>query len=297
MINVADARVLDERVEGLNCTFRISVDGERIRLAVKARLQEISRTARVPGFRLGRAPLALLSNRFGDRLRIAAVDHLALDVARMLIAERNLEPASRPRISIDNDCTSGPVTFTLFLEVMPRVVLTSIDGFRLQRLRVPNADSALIEQANDYLHRQLFDKLLAGHDFSVPQDLVENEYKEIRHGCEMQIGEAVDEKLDLELRLLAERRIRLAILLTEIGRRHGIHVQRREVEALIDRQIEREPDHEAEIINYYLDHPTTLAELQAPIFEERVVKFLLDRCEIEVVEVNEEQFQKTLEQL
>lgn len=291
-----DARILDEKIEGLSHTFRITVDAAPVRSAVDQRLQELRRTASAPGFRPGRVPVSLLRKRYASRLRATVVDQMAIDVARGLIADKKLEPSRRPTIHIDEDANNASATvgFTLVLEVMPQVQLGKLEGFRLRHLRVPGNDPELAAQSNEFLRRQLFDELLSSYDFPVPEDMVEEEYARIGRGFEVAVGEAVDAEVEAELRGIAVRRIRLAILLAEIGHAHGISVPRSEVEALVELQAERDPDHQAEIIDYYLDHPTALAELQSPLFEGRVVDFLLARSEIEDVDMGAEEFRQAI---
>jgi FKBP-type peptidyl-prolyl cis-trans isomerase (trigger factor) len=240
---MTDPRILSEKVDGLSHAFHISVDAAPINEAVTARLREVGRTASLPGFRPGRAPLAMLRIRHGDHIRNAVVDHLAIDVARTLIAQKGLEPSCRPTIQIDSDNTteSNCVTFTLLLEVMPQVKLGKLDSFILRQFHTPSDDPALAEFCKEFLRRQLFDALIASHDFPIPQDMVENEYGRIAGGFESKVGEQVDAELEIELRQIAERRVRLAILFTEIGRAHDISVLRAEVEALVESQAERDP--------------------------------------------------------
>ncbi len=298
-ITMTDPRILSEKIDGLSHAFHISVDAAPITAAVNARLQELGRTARIPGFRPGRAPLAMLRIRHGEPVRNAVVDHLAINVARRLIVERQLEPSRRPTIQIDKDSAaeSDCVTFTLLLEVMPRVKLSKLDDFVLRQFQSPENDPALTKLARENLRRQLFDELIASHDFLIPQDMVENEYGRIVRGFEAKVGETVDAGLEADMRQIAERRVRLAILFAEIGRAYQISVPRTEVEALVESQAERDPEHQAEIIDYYLDHPTALAELQSPLFEERIVEFLLKRSEIQVVELSEEELRHTMDKL
>ncbi|MDA0707108.1 MAG: trigger factor [Proteobacteria bacterium] len=293
---MTDARILEESVDGLSHTFVIGIDAHPVNAAVNERLRDLGRTARVPGFRPGRAPLAMLRNLHAERIRATIVDHLAIDVARRLIAERALEPSRRPTIRIDEDGSveSDSVTFTLLLEVMPRVELGELRNFSLRRFRVPEDNPELAGLAREHLRRQLFDALIDTHDFPIPRDMAEGEYGRISRGFEANVGEKVDAELEAELRRIAERRIRLAILLTEIGRAHRISVPRSEVEALVEAQTERDPEHQSEIIDYYLDNPTALAELQSPLFEERVVEFLLAQSEVTVVELSAEELRREM---
>lgn len=296
---MTDARILDRHIDGLRHTIRVSIPAERVGAAVDARLLEMGRSIPVPGFRPGRAPLAVLRGRHGHRVRGFVIDRMAINIARRLITEQRLEPIGRPTIRIDETYSqaSATVEFTLLLEVFPQIEITPFSGIRLKRLRPPSGDPALAEEASSCLRRELFDALMARHTFAVPEDMVENEYRRIVAGFEVEVGDAVDAELEQELRGIAERRIRLALLLTEIGRVHDIQVPRTEVEALIEREAERDPAHEAEIIDYYLDHPTALAELQSPLFEERVVQFVLAQCAIEEIDVSADELRGALEDL
>lgn len=120
--------------------------------------------------------------------------------------------------------------------------------------------------------------------------MVERERAGIEAGYQRDIGGAVDAELGAEFARIAERRIRLAILLTEIGRVHNIRLDRDEVKALIAAQAQDDDAQQAELIDYYLDHPSAMAELQSALFEDRVVVFLLDRCDIEDVQLSADAF-------
>lgn len=279
---MADVRVLDEHIDGLTHTYRVSLDARSIAESVDIKLKELGRKAPIPGFRPGHAPPSLVQKRYGRRVREAVVDRMAIRVARSLIESNQLEPVGRPRIRMEEEAatSSGEAIFSLCVEVPPRVVLDSLEGFRLRRTRAADGDTMLAEEAHADLRRQLFDQLMERYDFPVPNEMVRNEYERIVHGFKARVGEAVDAELEAELRAIAERRIRLAILLTEIGQAHDIGIPRTEVEALVEREAERDPEHQNDIIDYYVDNPTALAELQSPLFEDRVVSFLLERCEI-----------------
>jgi len=286
---MTDAKILDETVDQLSHNFRMALAAKPVDAAVDAQLRELARNAKAAGFRPGRVPLPVLRRRHGSTLRHAVIDRMAIAVARNLIAQRGLEPVRRPTIEIDeiSSAPQGTVEFSLLIEVAPRFELGRLDDITLKRLQVPGGDAAMAEQSRQHLRRQLFDALMERYDFAVPSEMTETEYARIVRGFEQEVGESIDAELETELRRIARRRIRLAILLTEIGRVHGIEVSRAEVEALVEQQAEREPDHQTEVIDYYLDHPAALAELQSPLFEDRVVDFLIDRnrnsiCTIDV---------------
>ncbi|MBD3647928.1 MAG: hypothetical protein HUJ31_10870, partial [Pseudomonadales bacterium] len=272
---MSQARILEEQIDGLAHEYRVSLDSAPVNEAVDRKLEEIGRKRPIRGFRPGKAPLKVLRNHHGLRVREQVVNRMAIDVARRLIEEKQLEPTSQPAIRIDHEEEdSDTVEFSLLLEVAPTIELGTPGGYKLQRLVPPSDQTQLIDQAEELLRRRLFDKLMAEYDFAVPGDMVDNEYERIKRGFEAEVGDAVDAELDATFREIAERRIRLAILLTEIGRAHEISLSSAEVEALVESRVaEDDPEHQAELIDYYLDHPSALAELQSPMFEERVVKF------------------------
>lgn len=286
--------VTEARTDGLSHTFDVTLDPDRVRRSVDEELKKFGKSIRLKGFRPGRAPLAELRRRFGAEVRERVVDRMAIAVTRELIAERHLTPARRPSIHIEEE-DGEAVRFTLSLEVAPEVSLGELGGLELERLHPSDGDPELEALAEADLRRRLFDALMARYDFPVPRDMVASELKRICQGFEAEVGEAVDDEVRQELEPIAERRIRLAVLLTEIGRAHDIRVPRQEVEALVEAQAERDPEHHAEVIDYYLDHPTALAELQSPAFEDRVVAFLLERSRISDVELPPDELRAVLE--
>ncbi|MDO8861721.1 trigger factor [Haliea sp. E1-2-M8] len=279
------ARIIAEQVDGLRHEYRIELDPERVREAVDERLRRGGRKLTVPGFRPGRAPLSALRTHHGKRLREGVVDSLAISVTRGLIAERGLSPRSRPSIRID---TEAPGAFVLTVDVTPEIELGDMAEIPIHRLRATDGDEQCAALADEYVRRQLFDALLEQYGFPVPEEMVDSEHTRVVAGYRDAVGEEPDPATDQELAAIAERRIRLALLLSEIACRNSIEVPRAEVEQLVERVAGRDPEHEDEIIDYYLDHPTAMAELQSPLLEERVVRFLLERCRIteETVDAN-----------
>lgn len=285
------ARIIAEQVDGLRHEYRIELDPGRVREAVDERLRRTGRELKVPGFRPGRAPLPVLRNHHGKRLRDAVVDRLAIEVTRQLIAERGLSPGARPSIRIDPE---APETFVLALEVTPEIELGEMTDLHIHRLGVADGDAETAALAREHVRRQLFDALTERHDFPVPEEMVENEHTRVVAGYRDAVGEQPDPETDRELAAIAERRIRLALLFAEIARRNDITISRAEVEQMVERVADRDPDHQDEIIDYYLDHPTAMAELQSPLLEDRVVEFLLEQCTVTDETVDADRLRETV---
>lgn len=139
------------------------------------------------------------------------------------------------------------------------------------------------------LKRRLLDKLSELHDFEVPGGMVDAEFQAIWQQFEQareqgQIDEDDVDKSDDELKVdyqaIAERRVRLGLLLNEVGRRNGVEISAEEVNRAIMTEAQRYRGQEREVVEHYQKNPQARAELQAPLFENKVVDFVLELAKI-----------------
>jgi trigger factor len=153
------------------------------------------------------------------------------------------------------------------------------------------------------LKRSLLDKLAAQYDFAVPPGMVEIEFNNIwqQHEAEKAYaaqsaaaqtegetsGESEleaaspvpaedEEKLKAEYQGLAERRVRLGLLLAEVGRNANITVTQDELNQALIREAQRFPGQERQVLDYYRKNPEAAGNLRAPIFEEKVVDYIVE---------------------
>lgn len=138
--------------------------------------------------------------------------------------------------------------------------------------------------------RQLLDKLAEGYDFAIPPRMAEEEFHQIWHQIEHakeadQLDDDDKGKSDDELREqfkeIADRRVRLGLLLSHIGESNSLTVTQEEVNRAIMDQARQLPGQEQMVIEYYRDNPQAAASLQAPIFEDKVVDFVLEMAKVE----------------
>jgi trigger factor len=137
--------------------------------------------------------------------------------------------------------------------------------------------------------RQLLDALAANASFTVPEGMVEAEFGQIWGRVEEDrkagrldpedLGKDED-TLKAEYRGIAERRIRLGLLLSEIGRTNGIQVGQEELMRALREQASRYPGQEQQVFEMFRKNPDALESLRAPIFEEKVVDFLLELAKV-----------------
>src|SRR5215472_8476911 len=149
------------------------------------------------------------------------------------------------------------------------------------------------------LKRSLLDKLAEDHDFPVPPGMVDLEFDNIwrqyetRKALPPAVADAdaipaapapgmsqSDEAAKGEYRRIAERRVRLGLLLAEVGRRNNITVGPDEVNQAIAREARRHPGHERQVIDFYRQNPGTIDTLRAPIFEDKVIDFIVELAKI-----------------
>ena len=154
------------------------------------------------------------------------------------------------------------------------------------------------------MKRQLLDTLAAGHDFPVPQGMVDAEFEQIwaqlqqeaaqSDDAEAMLKEMEDEKDDY--RKIAERRVRLGLLLSEIGQKNGVEVNANEMNMLIQQAAQqyRAEDRER-FVQYVQQEPMAAAQLRAPLYEDKVVDFLFDKADITDREVTREELEAAIE--
>lgn len=154
------------------------------------------------------------------------------------------------------------------------------------------------------MKRALLDQLAAGHNFEVPEGMVNAEFEQI--WAQLQQEAANEEDPDKALkeieadkddyRDIAERRVRLGLLLSEIGQANGVEVTGQEMSQLIQQAAQqyREEDRER-FMQYVQQEPMAAAQLRAPLYEDKVVDFLFDKADVTEREVTQDELQAAIE--
>jgi trigger factor len=151
--------------------------------------------------------------------------------------------------------------------------------------------------ARSMIKRQLLDKLADAHKFAVPEGLVEGEFNAIWQRIEeaKKAGEKVEddeEKMRSEYREIAERRVRLGLLLADVGRSNGIDVTPEELNQAVMREAMRYPGQERQVLEFYGKNAELKERLRAPIFEEKTVDFILELAKVSEKSVTPEELLK-----
>jgi trigger factor len=146
--------------------------------------------------------------------------------------------------------------------------------------------------ARQRLKRQLLDQLANHHDFPVPPGMVDGEFETIWKQYEFQrerakqsgVGDYNEGKSDddvrAEFRRMAERRVRLGLLLSEVAKRHNISVTQDEINQALVSEARRFPGQERKVVEYYRNQPGAIDGLRAPILEDKVVDHILGSASV-----------------
>jgi trigger factor len=137
------------------------------------------------------------------------------------------------------------------------------------------------------LKRQVLDALDKAHDFALPESLVVDEFEAIWRRYKASVrseGEAAgepekpEEETRAEFRKLAERRVRLGLVIGEIGERQKIEVTQDELKRALIARARSFPGQERTVYEYYEKNPAAVVELRAPIFEDKVIEHILEQA-------------------
>ncbi len=157
------------------------------------------------------------------------------------------------------------------------------------------------EASRNRAKRSLLDALDEAHKFELPPSLVENEFEAVWKEVTQHLERAqktfedegsTEEKARGEYHTMAERRVRLGLVLSEIGQRNEIKVTDEEVRRAVMQRAQQYPGQERKVVEFYKNNPNALMELRAPIFEDKVVDFALELANVKEKTVTAEELFK-----
>jgi trigger factor len=427
-------QVTETLSEGLKRAFTVVVPAADIQSRREARLTDLGKQLRLPGFRPGKVPLPVVRQRYGSAVTAEVLEESVNDAARQVMSDRGLRAAMQPRIDLVNADPARDLEFKLELELLPEIQLpdltslelvrrkadvseealstalanlarrnrtvvpipveelgergaapgevaqvdyvgridggefpggsgTDVDveiggggfipgfaeqleeirpgetrsitvtfpegygvpdvagktavfevtGKAVKRIEEPAMDEAFatrlgfenLEELKDFARRQiqreydemsrlgvkreLLDRLNDMISFTLPDGLVEAEFSQIwnRVEADRKAGRLDeedrakdDETLRTEYRRIAERRVRLGLLIAEIGRANAIVVGQDELTRAMRTEARRYPGQEERMMEFFRKNPSAAETLRGPIFEEKVVDFILGQARV-----------------
>lgn len=427
-------QVTETKNEGLLHEFTITVPAAEVSLAVEKRLNELKKTAKLPGFRPGKVPVSILRKHYGPSIMGEVLERTVGETSQKTIEERDLRPIVQPKIEVVKFEDGSDLEYTMSLEVMPDVKPMDFSKVELQRM-VVKPDEAEINKAlervadahktsepisssrkskvgdiviidfvgkvdgvefnggkaegyslelgsgsfipgfedqllgakvgdqvevkvkfpdeyaseelagkdalfdvnvkelrkaipaaiNDELakkvgaedlnslkisfreeherefqklarvrmKRSLMDQLEKNHDFEVPQTMVDREFDGIWEQYEQHRKQAderglkedpsegkSDEELSEDFRDIAKRRVRLGLLLAEIGRINQIEINQQDVNRAMVTEAQRYPGQEQMVMESFQKNPEAVQQLREPLMEDKVVDFIVELAKV-----------------
>ncbi|MCP4380297.1 MAG: trigger factor [Hyphomicrobiales bacterium] len=193
----------------------------------------------------------------------------------------------------------SPDEITLDDELATRVGMESLEQLRdAIRQQIQNQFGIATRQK---VKRQILDQLDEVHSFELPPKMVDQEFDNIWRQVTGELSNSnrsfedegtTEEAARDDYRKIAERRVRLGLVLSEIGEKNSIEVSEEEVQRALSAQMRQFPGREKELVEYYQNNPDAVAALRAPIFEEKVVDFLLELVDVTDKTVSREELMK-----
>jgi len=417
--------VKEIKTETLLRAFEVEVPAAEIEQNVLAKLQEISSTVTMPGFRPGKVPMTILRKKYGENVMEEVLHQTVSTASTKVISDNDLRPAMQPKIDLTDYKEGNDLKFTLEIELMPDVDLGALSKINLERLVFKiddkEVDSALERLADSYrstqpaaddhaaengevvvmdfvgkvggeefpggkaegyslelgtgsfvpgfedqlmgakkgdkreikiafpddypaenlagkdavfdvtvqevqekapaavddelakklgkenvgelqsgireeqqrqyqevtqmrLKRALLDEIENAYDFELPPRLSQVEFDNIWQDFEQQRKENPDqfkgddkddETRKEELTVIASRRVKLGLVMAEVGRQNKIELTQEEISRAVSAQAQRHPSREKEIMEQYRNSPEALQSVTAPIYEDKIVEFII----------------------
>ncbi|MDE2434692.1 MAG: trigger factor [Sphingomonadales bacterium] len=154
------------------------------------------------------------------------------------------------------------------------------------------------------MKRALLDRLAADHDFDVPPSMVEAEFSQIWQQLTQEAGQEDDPQAALneiedekdDYRTIAVRRVRLGLLLSEIGQANGVEVSQQEMQMLMAQAAQQyRPEDRQRFYEFVQQDPLVAAQIRAPLYEDKVVDFLFDKADVTEKTVTRDELQAAIE--
>ena len=203
------------------------------------------------------------------------------------------------------DLSGKPATFEVTIKDILEAEKTKINDELATRMGLPDLKSlkeAIKNQieinykntSRNRIKRDLLDNLSKQYSFEIPKTMLENESKVIWDRFEQDRKAGViddidkgkkDSELKKEYNEIAERRVRLGLLMAEVGGLNKINVTDDEIKTAVMQEARKYPGEENKVLEFYKKNPEASNAIRAPLFEEKVVDHIISKCTIKEIKV------------
>jgi len=173
-------------------------------------------------------------------------------------------------------------------ELAKKIGLESLDQLK-ERVR-EQLQAEYGRTSRIHLKRRILDALDVAHSFDLPKGMVDAEFDMIwrqvqaeleREGASPEDEGKSEEELKAEYRAIAERRVKLGLILAKIGEQNAITINQDEVGRSLAARARQFPGQEKQVVDYYVNNPQAMAELRVPLFEDKVIDFLGELIQVQ----------------
>jgi trigger factor len=216
-------------------------------------------------------------------------ENLAGKEAEFTVTAKSIETPGKVEVNDEFAKSLGLESVAKLREVVKDSIVREHDGMARQKVK-----------------RALLDQLDKMHKFDPPPSLVEEEFDRVWKSVLQELENekktfadenTTEEKAKEEYRAIAERRVRLGLVLAEIGEKNNIQVTDDELNRAVLDRVRQFPGQEQKVYEYFRSNPQAVASLRAPIFEEKVVDFLLELAAVTEKKVSRDELYKEDESL
>ena len=216
-----EIRVQETSREGAHRVYAVHVPAAVVEKRKQDELVGLGQSVRLPGFRPGKIPAAVLEERYGAKVRTSVVSRLAAEAADNLLRQGELAAA----VEVVNSGPTGGLEFRIEVTHLPDLPPVDFSGLELERLTSKENDVRLPEIFQERLREQILDFLDSRYEFPIAPALVERELQVICNSAAAELqAESDPEQIMGELRGIAERRVRLGAVVAEMARRYQIQL-------------------------------------------------------------------------
>jgi trigger factor len=190
-------QITDTSTEGLKREFKVVVDAADIERRLQARLAEIGKTVKLPGFRPGKVPAAVLKQRYGQSVMGEVLEETVNETTNLALKERNLRPALQPKIAIEKFEPGQDLSFGVTVEILPDLATPDITLVELERLTPEISDEELDEALGRLAERYRKTEAVTDGGAAVLGDIVVMDFVGSIDGVEFPGGKGEGQDLEL----------------------------------------------------------------------------------------------------
>ena len=138
-------QVTEVKSEGLSREYKVVLPAKEIEEKVSHRLEEIAKTANMPGFRPGKVPVGLLRKRYGPSVMGEVLEAAVSSSAEQAVAEKGVRPVSKPEFDVTSFEDGKDLEYTMSFDILPEITLPDFAKIKVERM-VPKVEEKDVDE-------------------------------------------------------------------------------------------------------------------------------------------------------